>query len=52
MDFRGHVPSVRVNGVDPRHLERLARLQAALAKATTEARREALHADIQRLKES
>jgi hypothetical protein len=51
MNFVTHAPAVRVNGVDPRHVDRLARLEAALEKATSEARRQALLADIQTLKE-
>lgn len=49
--IKTYTPDVRVNGVDPRHVDRLARLEASLAKATTEERRQALLADIQRLKE-
>lgn len=47
-----HTPTVRVNGVRPEDQSRYERLQAALTKATTDERRTALLADIQKLKET
>lgn len=51
MNVLTHAPTVRVNGIRPEDQARYERLQAALIKATTVERREALLADIQKLKE-
>lgn len=47
-----HTPIVRVNGVRPEDLPRLEHLQQALTTATTPEQRDALLADIQKLKEN
>lgn len=52
MNFVTHAPTVRVNGIRPEDQARYERLVLALAKATTDERRTALLADIQKLKET
>jgi hypothetical protein len=47
-----HAPTVRLNGIRPEDQARYERLQAALTKATTDERRDALLADIQKLRET